>query len=150
MSNQKCCISNMSRNDIPEDPMIGESPVLELRVVLTVADLDAAIRLYRDGLGLALVRTFDGGAILSAGGVGIELLSEAEAARVDAIEGGAIASGPARLAIQVPDSEKAAKALLDAGASGTAVPVNTPWGHRSVRLRTPDGLAITLFTAPGG
>ena len=33
-----------------------------------------------------------------------------------------------------------------AGAEALADPVVTPWNHRNVRLRAPDGLQLTLFT----
>lgn len=130
--------------------MTAENRIIDLRIVLTVDDLDAALRLYRDGLGLALVRSFPGGAILSAGPATLELLSREESASVDAIEGADAPSGPARLAIQATDSVAAAGALVRAGARPAGAPVTTPWGHRSVRVTTPEGLAITLFTATDG
>jgi catechol 2,3-dioxygenase-like lactoylglutathione lyase family enzyme len=130
--------------------MSGTSPVIEFRIVLSVDDLDAAIRLYRDALGLSLVRQFgegDGrGAILSVGGAVLELLTRSEAARVDLIEAGAAPSGPVRLAVEVADSAKTAERLVEAGASPAGEPVTTPWGHRSIRLTMPDGVAVTLFT----
>jgi guanine deaminase len=40
--------------------------------------------------------------------------------------------------------------LEAAGGDRLGAPVLTPWGHRNVRLRTPDGLQLTLFTADHG
>jgi len=133
--------------------MPAKSPVIEFRIVLAVDDLDAAIRLYRDTLGLPLVRQFgegDGrGAILSIGGAVIELLTRSEAARVDLIEAGGAPSGPVRLAVEVADAAAAAKRLVEAGASPAGAPVTTPWGHLSIRLTMPEGPAVTLFTVAG-
>jgi hypothetical protein len=33
-----------------------------------------------------------------------------------------------------------------AGAEHVGGPVDTPWRHRNARLRSPDGVEITLFT----
>ena len=133
--------------------MPEKSPVIEFRIVLSVDDLDAAMRLYRDALGLPLVRQFgegDGrGAILSIGAAVLELLTRSEAARVDRIEAGGAPSGPARLAVEVADSAEMAERLVKAGASPAGEAVTTPWGHRSIRLTTPEGMAVTLFTATG-
>jgi len=41
-------------------------------------------------------------------------------------------------------------ALTEAGAEHLGGPVETPWRDRNVRLRTPDGLQLTLFTVPKG
>jgi hypothetical protein len=37
---------------------------------------------------------------------------------------------------------------VDAGAEAEAAPVVPPWGGRNVRLRTPDGMQLTLFSEP--
>jgi uncharacterized glyoxalase superfamily protein PhnB len=55
-------------------------------------------------------------------------------------------AGPVRLALEVPDSEETAHRLVEAGAEEVAPPVTPPWGDRNVRLRTPEGLQLTLFT----
>jgi hypothetical protein len=36
--------------------------------------------------------------------------------------------------------------LTDAGAKLLGGPVVTPWSHRNVRLRAPDGMQLTLFS----
>ncbi len=72
--------------------------IRELRVALTVEDLDEAAALYRDALGLPAVEEWSRpegrGLILDAGPASIELLDQAEAARVDRIEAGERVSGP--------------------------------------------------------
>jgi lactoylglutathione lyase len=127
---------------------MGEA--MELRVVLTVADFDRAVAFYRDALGLEQVADWssDSGRVilLWAGQAMLELFDESQAAAVDAIEAGARVSGAVRLAIRVPDSEDVARRLVDAGAEQVAPPVTTPWGDRNARVRTPDGMQLTLFT----
>lgn len=123
--------------------------VTELRVALTVADFDGALRFYRDALGLEQVAdwTSETGRVilLEAGRATLELLDEAQAATVDAIEAGSRVSGAVRLALEVPDSEEAARRLIAAGGEEVAPPVSTPWGDRNARVRAPDGMQLTLF-----
>ena len=126
------------------------SDVTQLRVVLTVPDFDAALRLYRDALGLDVeaVWSSEGGhvVLLSAGRATLELVDEAHAAEIDRIEVGRRVAGPVRIAFQVDDSDAAARRLEEAGARIVAGPVTTPWNDRNVRLRAPDGMQLTLFT----
>jgi len=84
--------------------------------------------------------------VLEAGRATLELFDEAQADYVDRTEAGHGVSGPVRLAFEVPDSEEAARRLVEAGAEQVAEPVTTPWGDRNVRMRAPDGLQLTLFT----
>jgi catechol 2,3-dioxygenase-like lactoylglutathione lyase family enzyme len=123
---------------------------MELRVVLTVPDFDEALAFYRDALGLEQVADWSGEdgrvVLLSAGRAAIELFDEAQAAKVDAIEAGGRVSGTVRLALEVPDSDEAARRLVAAGATEVAPPVDTPWGDRNARVRTPDGMQLTLFS----
>jgi lactoylglutathione lyase len=85
--------------------------------------------------------------LLEAGRATLELLDEAQAEMVDAIEAGRRVSGAVRLALEVADSERTARQLVAAGAEHVAPPVTTPWGDRNARVRTPDGMQLTLFTA---
>jgi len=123
---------------------------MELRVALTVPDFDEALAFYRDALGLEQVADWSGDdgrvVLLSAGRASIELFDEAQAAKVDAIEAGSRVSGAVRLALEVPDSDEAARRLVAAGAAEVAPPVDTPWGDRNARVRTPDGMQLTLFS----
>jgi lactoylglutathione lyase len=125
--------------------------VTELRVALTVADFDRALAFYRDALGLEQVADWsaeDGRVVLlEAGRATLELLDEAQSGRVDAIEAGRRVSGAVRLAFEVTDSEDTARQLVAAGAEQVAPPVATPWGDRNARVRAPDGMQLTLFTA---
>jgi lactoylglutathione lyase len=120
--------------------------VRELRVAVTVSDFDEALRFYRDALGLSLVEEWDGGVVLDAGRATLELLSPEHAELIDRIEVGERSAGPVRFALEVDDSEVTAKKLTDAGAKLLGGPVVTPWSHRNVRLRAPDGMQLTLFS----
>ena len=124
--------------------------VTELRVALTVDDFDAALAFYRDALGLAEIADWSSDTgrvvVLEAGRATLELLDEAQAATVDAVEAGRRVSGQVRLALEVEDSDAVASRLVAAGAALMAAPVDTPWGDRNARLRAPDGLQLTLFT----
>jgi lactoylglutathione lyase len=124
--------------------------VTELRVALTVTDFDGAVAFYRDALGLEQEADWssDSGRVilLSAGRATLELLDEAQAATVDAVEAGSRVSGTVRLAVAVGDSEGTAHRLVAAGADQVAPPMTTPWGDRNARVRTPDGLQMTLFS----
>jgi len=124
--------------------------VHELRITLTVDDFDAAVRLYRDALGLPELADWssDRGRVLllDAGRATLELFDEAQAAMVDDLEVGRRVSGKVRLALQVPDADAAAAELVGAGASRVADAVDTPWGDRNARVAAPDGMQLTLFT----
>jgi len=50
------------------------------------------------------------------------------------------------LALQVADSVELSARLVAAGAEQVAAPIVTPWSDRNVRLRTPEGIQLTLFT----
>jgi lactoylglutathione lyase len=129
--------------------------MVQLRLVLTVEDVDAALALYRDALGLpehaAWEAEDEGGriAILDAGHATLELVNEAQAAAIDRIEVGKRVAGPVRIAFEVDDSEVVAKRLEQAGAEVIGGPVTTPWNDRNVRLGTPDGTQLTLFSGLG-
>jgi methylmalonyl-CoA/ethylmalonyl-CoA epimerase len=126
--------------------------VQELRITLTVDDFDAAVRLYRDALGLPEVADWSSEQgrvlLLDAGRATLELFDEAQAAMVDDLEVGRRVSGKVRLALQVPDADAAATTLVAAGATGVAPAAETPWGDRNARVAAPDGMQLTLFT-PG-
>jgi catechol 2,3-dioxygenase-like lactoylglutathione lyase family enzyme len=133
--------------------MSHESPVRELRVALTVDEYQEALRFYRDALGLPVLEEWEqegsAGAVLDAGRATLELLSTAQAELVDRVEVGERVAGPVRLALEVDDSAATAETLTAAGAELLGGPAVTPWSHRNVRLRAPDGMQLTLFTIVG-
>lgn len=128
---------------------------MELRLVLTVDDFDAAVSFYRDALGLREQAAWaaedeDGRiAILDAGRATLELVNAAQAAAIDRIEVGHRAAGAVRLAFEVDDSEATAARLVAAGARRLAEPVTTPWNDRNVRVEAPEGMQLTLFSPSG-
>jgi catechol 2,3-dioxygenase-like lactoylglutathione lyase family enzyme len=130
---------------------VSVSEVTELRVALTVPDFDKALAFYREALGLEQIADWssaDGRVVaLTAGRATLELFDEAQAETVDRIEAGHRVSGTVRLAFEVTDSEATASRLVAAGAEAVAPPVLTPWGDRNARVRAPDGMQLTLFTA---
>lgn len=125
--------------------------VQEFRVVLTVADFEQALAFYRDAVGLEQIADWssDKGRVvlLDAGRATLELFDEAQAVTVDEVEAGSRVSGTVRLALEVSDSESTARRLVAAGAEEVAPPVTAPWGDRNARVRAPDGMQLTLFTA---
>jgi lactoylglutathione lyase len=130
--------------------MAEQGPVRELRVALTVDNYEEALAFYRDVLGLPVVEAFDqpegSGVVLDAGRATLELLSTGQAALVDRVEVGSRVAGPVRLAMEVGDSAATARALVAGGAELVGGPVVTPWSHRNVRVRAPDGMQLTLFS----
>jgi lactoylglutathione lyase len=133
-----------------EESVRETSSVLETRVALTVEDFEGAVRLYRDALGLRVVEEWNSesgrGIILEAGRATIEVLSAAQAAYVERIEAREARPDRVRLALEVTDSGATSEGLIAAGAERLGGPVVTPWSHRNVRVRTPDGVQLTLFT----
>jgi lactoylglutathione lyase len=131
-----------------------EGPVRELRLALTVENYHEAVAFYRDVLGLPLLESWDepggSGAVLDAGRATLELLSVPQAELVDEVEVGSRVAGPVRIALEVADSAETAQRLVAGGAEALAEPVATPWRHRNVRLRAPDGMQLTLFTVLDG
>ncbi len=126
----------------------GES-VTELRVALTVSDVDQSVAFYRDSLGLTPVEEWDGpegrGTLLSAGRATLELLNSKMVNHIDQIEVGQRVSGPVRLAFEVENVEAAREALQRAGGTALHEIVDTPWGDHNARVRSPEGLQLTLF-----
>ncbi|MGA5125893.1 VOC family protein [Streptomyces pseudogriseolus] len=133
--------------------MTEESAVKELRLVVTAEDYDAALRFYRDALGLTERAAFasDGGrvTILEAGRATLELTDPNHAAFIDDVEVGRRVAGHVRVAFQVDDSVATTERLAAAGAEVVAEPTRTPWNSLNSRLEAPAALQLTLFTELG-
>jgi catechol 2,3-dioxygenase-like lactoylglutathione lyase family enzyme len=124
--------------------------VRQLRLVVRVADYDAALRFYRDVLGLPELEAFagDGDAmvsILDAGRATLEIANAAQVAMIDDVEVGRRVSPHLRVAFEVTDAVGATQRLVDAGAELIAPPVETPWRSLNSRLAAPGELQLTLF-----
>jgi catechol 2,3-dioxygenase-like lactoylglutathione lyase family enzyme len=130
-----------------------KAAVQQLRLVLTVRDLDAAVAFYRDARGLPVVQSWNepqgAGVVLDAGRATVELIDGAQARFIDEVEVGRPVGGQIRVALQVADSASVAEALVGVGAEQVAAATVTPWNHRNVRLRDPEGIQLTLFTVLG-
>ncbi|HEY7261009.1 MAG TPA: MFS transporter [Trebonia sp.] len=129
-------------NDMPE--------VSELRLVVTAADYEQALRFYRDVLGLPERAAYSspGGrvTILEAGRATLELADPAHAGYIDEVEVGRRVAGHIRVAFGVSDAASATGTLAAAGAQVVAEPTPTPWHSLNSRLQGPAGLQLTLFS----
>ena len=135
--------------------MPDDAPVRQLRLVLTVDDVEAAVAFYADALGLPEFASFadpEGRVvILDAGRATVEITDRLHAEYVDRVEGverreaGAAAAGRIRVAFEVTDAEGTTRRLEAAGARVIAEPVQTPWNSVNARLDGPDGMELTVF-----
>jgi predicted enzyme related to lactoylglutathione lyase len=127
--------------------------VRELRLVVTAADYDEALRFYRDVLGLEQRAAFasDGGrvTILEAGRATLEITDPPHAEFIDQVEVGRRVAGHIRVAFEVDDSAATTRELEAAGAEVIAEPTRTPWNSLNARLAAPAGLQLTLFQELG-
>lgn len=132
--------------------------VVEMRLVITAQDYDAALEFYRDVLGLpeqAAFSSADGHVtVLQAGRATLELADPGHADYIDEVEVGSRVAGHIRVAFQVTDADGATRRLTGAGAELIAAPTVTPWNSKNSRLAAPAGLQLTLFeeldeTGPG-
>ncbi len=123
--------------------------VRQLRLVVTAADYEAAVRFYRDALCLterAAVSSPQGRVtILDAGRATLEIADPATAEFIDRVEVGRRVAGHIRVAFEVDDAEATTRVLADAGAEVIAAPRPTPFKSTNARLNGPAGLQLTLF-----
>jgi queuosine precursor transporter len=135
----------------PAPPHNGAA-VRQLRVVVAVEDYHAAVRFYRDQLGLVVEKAYDGanGAqvmILDAGRATLELCNPPQVDLIDTVEVGRTGvSGKYRLAFEVDDSTSVTNRLTAAGAELIAAPTVTPWRSLNARLQGPADVQLTIFT----
>jgi len=123
---------------------------LQLRVVLQVDDIDAALAFYRDALGLPQQAAFEGEgdarvAILDAGRATLELANAAQVAMIDRVETDGVTSPHIRIAFEVTDADGVTHTLESAGAAVLAPARETPWRSRNARLDDPEGNQLTVF-----
>ena len=123
--------------------------VTELRLVVTATDYDAAVRFFRDVLGLREQEAYEanGGhvVILDAGRATLEINDPNYAQYIDDVEVGHRVAGRLRVAFEVPDTRATTTELVDAGAELIAEPTVTPWDTLNSRLHGPEGLLLTVF-----
>jgi lactoylglutathione lyase len=124
--------------------------VRQLRLVVTADDYDAAVRFYRDVLGMTEREAVqpEGGSrvmILDAGAATLELAEPATAEHIDQIEVGRRVAGHIRVAFEVDDVHGGTAALREAGGEILAEPRPTPFRSTNARVEGPAGLQLTLF-----
>ena len=137
--------------------MSDESPrgtVRQLRLVVEAQDFEAALRFYRDVLGLPEAEAYEGPGdarvvILDAGRATLELANPAQKAMIDDVEVGRPVAPHLRVAFEVDDSREITERQADAGAALVAPPTETPWRSLNARLDAPAGLHITIFQELG-
>ncbi|WP_347755987.1 VOC family protein [Agrococcus sp. ProA11] len=122
----------------------------QLRLVVEVDDIDAALAFYRDALGLPEVAAFQGDgdarvAILDAGRATLELANPAQKRMIDRVEAGGQPSPRIRVAFEVEDAAGVTRRLEGAGATLVAAPIETPWRSLNARLDAPAQLQLTIF-----
>lgn len=131
-------------------PATDPSPVIEMRLVVTAADFDEAVRFYRDALGLPERESYESPdgrvVILEAGRATLEIADPAQAEFIDRVEVGRRVAGHIRVAFEVADSRATTARLAAAGATVIADVTRTPWQSDNARLEGPAGLQLTLFT----
>jgi predicted enzyme related to lactoylglutathione lyase len=130
--------------------MENPEPVRQMRLVVEADDYDAAIRFYRDVLGLPEELAVSGpeGAkvtILAAGRATLEIANPAQKRYIDQVEVGRQVAGKLRVAFEVTDAHGVTRRLVDGGAELIAPPTETPWRSLNARLAAPGGLQLTLF-----
>jgi catechol 2,3-dioxygenase-like lactoylglutathione lyase family enzyme len=124
--------------------------VLQLRLVVEADDFEAALRFYRDELGLPEQAAYQGEGdarvvILDAGRATLELANLAQKRMIDDVEVGRQVAPPLRVALEVVDAAGTTERLVAAGAELIAAPVETPWRSLNARLQAPAGLQLTIF-----
>jgi len=125
-----------------------------MRLVVEAEDYEAAVRFYRDVLGLREEAAIEGGdgahvTILDAGRATLELANPAQKRMIDEVEVGRQVAPKYRVAFEVTDASGATERLVAAGAELIAAPTETPWRSLNSRLAAPAGIQITLFQELG-
>lgn len=132
----------------------ADNPIRQLRLVVHADDYEAAVRFYKDVLGMPEEESYsgEGGAevvILNAGRATLEIANTEQIEMIDAVEVGARVAPKFRVALEVADTPAGAIAATQGGADLIASPTRTPWGSLNARLATPGGVQLTLFQEPG-
>lgn len=120
-----------------------------MRTVIRAYDLDRSLEFYRDGLGLAVIDSWDrpdgAGHLLDAGGGVIELIGKTPG---DAARGGWDFIMPVAkydILLEVESVEKAYQALKDKGLETLTAPEPTPWGSTRFTVSDPDETPVVYL-----
>jgi hypothetical protein len=124
----------------------------ELRFAFTFDDYETALGLFRDVFELETIMELDSegarGVILRVPSATLELFDRGQGRLVDDIEVGRPLEERVRIAVNIDDLDEATTAVIMTGTEPQADAVDTPWGDRNRRFKTPDGLQLTLFQPP--
>ena len=123
--------------------------VKELRLILTVENLEEVIKFYKETIGLEVSKEWHestgSGVILDAGRASLELIDNKHAERIDQIEVGKRVAGQVRIALNVAEEiEGVGKQLEASGAVKIADVKQAPWS-KVQRMQDPGGMQFTLF-----
>ena len=115
-----------------------------------VDDFEAAVRFYRDVLGLAVEAKQPGGyaEVKLAGVLHFGLWQRAHAARAVGVAPERIALG-VTLGLEVDAVDGAAAALAGRGIALLQPPHDEPWGQRTARFLSPSGMLCEVSETPG-
>jgi catechol 2,3-dioxygenase-like lactoylglutathione lyase family enzyme len=112
--------------------------ILSSRVLLRPVDPERSVAFYRDALGLAVYREFEGGTVFFLGGGFLEVSGRSDAP-----------PGPNMgLWLQVRDVDATHAALRAASVPVLREPVTEPWGLREMWVADPDGVRIAVVEVP--
>jgi catechol 2,3-dioxygenase-like lactoylglutathione lyase family enzyme len=114
-----------------------------------VDDLDAAVRFYREALGLVVEPKEGGGyaEVKLAGVLHFGLWERAHAARATGVEPEQLPLG-FTVGFEVDQVDGAAAALGGSGARIVQAPHDEPWGQRTARFASPSGMLCEVSETP--
>jgi catechol 2,3-dioxygenase-like lactoylglutathione lyase family enzyme len=108
-------------------------------------DFERGLQFYHDWLGLELIRqwsrsTGKGALLRAADGAEVELVNPPQG---EAYDGPAPAN--VRLLFEVDSADEEYERLSKYPLTVVEPPTDRAWGHRSFRVRDPDGVVVTLY-----
>jgi lactoylglutathione lyase len=114
----------------------------QFRLMFTAKDYDKAVAFYRDGLGLPLDHDWnegpgDQGSVFVAGKGMVEVFAPAPGAEY-------IPPTGVSMLIEVDDADRCFALASERGLTVSEEPITQSWGQRTLRLRDPDGIVVTL------
>lgn len=114
--------------------------VLSSRLILRPADYDRTLSFYKDVIGLAIAREYDGGTVFFAGQGLIEVAAHGGSGSSTAFEGA--------VWLQVRDIAKAQSELAAKGVPIDREARKEAWGLHELWVHDPDGVKIIVVQVP--
>lgn len=121
----------------------------ELFPILSVRDLTAALRFYRDLLGASVTYEFPGPDGTPAY-VGLGIGESSLGIGVDAAVGDVPRPRPIALWVYATSCDEAVERLRAAGVTVVEEPATQPWGERVARILDPDGNEVIIGSPEAG